>query len=226
MRLSAPSPTIVLPIGAGPEELARGPDLHLGKHDRIEEISDEECGHRGNDDPPARAEHALVGRLPGPARGHREMDDGPFHQCHEGQCSKARPDRPPGAGIAVHLGQDVIDDVGNRKEQNARAKRPQPYTGQVEDRALFRTNDIGEQQHDDERHHHEIEITEAGAVHRARLDVPQSLPLGFHAARRSAVPLRVNCGYSMCVRARSSVGQSTSLLSLGSQVRILPGAPA
>src|SRR4051794_16231919 len=63
--------------GPGPQVLALGPDLHLGEHGRIQKIADEERRHRGEDDPPARAEHALVGRLAGPPRGDGQMDDRP-----------------------------------------------------------------------------------------------------------------------------------------------------
>ena len=111
------------------------------------------------------------------------MDDGPFHHRHEQQRRKARPDRAAGAGEAVNLGQHVIDDVGDREEQDSGAERPRADSGQVDERALLGADHVRQQQHDDERDHDEIEIAEARAVHRARLDVPQPLPFGVHAAK-------------------------------------------
>ena len=175
-----PSPTIVLPE-AHPQAPALAPDLHLGHDHGLDEVADEEGGHRGEDDPPVGAEHPLIGVLPGPARRDRQMDHGPFHQRHEGERDEAGPDRAPRAGVAVDLGQHVIDQVGDREEQDSRPERPRADPRERDERALLGADHVRQQEDDHERDEDEVEIAEVRAVQRPRLDLPQPLPFGFHA---------------------------------------------
>ena len=183
MRLSAPSPTTVLPMVRVHTMLPLSPNLHLGEHDRIEEIADEEGGHRSQDDLPSRPEHAFIRRLPGPSFGYRQMDHGPFHQRHERKRSESGPDRAPGARIAVHFGQHVIDDVGDPGRTRFPPRTARRQCPANPERALFRADHVREQEHDHESDHDEVEVAEARAVQRSRLDVPQPLPSRCHRRR-------------------------------------------
>ena len=117
----------------------------------FEEIADEEGGHRGKDDPPARTEHPFIGFLPRPTRCDREVNDRPFHECHEGERCKTGPDRPARPGVAVDLRHHVIDEVRDREKQDSRTERPRTDARKIEKGAFLGPDYVREKDVDDER---------------------------------------------------------------------------
>ena len=134
--------------------------LQLGEDKTVGELSRPERRHRRPDDAPAIAENGLIGALVRPILGRRERNHDPGHERHEQQRGKARPDHPACVGIAVDLGQDIADDVADRKEQHARAKLPLADHGKGDDARLARADQVRQQQNRDERGHDVVEIAE------------------------------------------------------------------
>ena len=186
-----------------PKVPAFGPYFELCQDEAVGEFAHPERRHRREHDAPRIAEHELVGILPRPARRGRQLHDHPRHECHEGERGEPRPDHPPCAGVAVHFGQDVADDVADRKEQHARTERPLRTAGQGHVARLGRTDYVGQQQDGDEGRHDEVVIAE----------VPRGRGISFdrgyrfaHARRIIAICAPRKARYARPERARSSTG--------------------
>ena len=80
------------------------------------------------------------------------------HQRGEAQRDKARPDHAPIARIAIHLGQDVAEDIGQREEQHTGQERHAADQRHVHGRQLGRPDQVGAQQDADVRRHEEIVV--------------------------------------------------------------------
>ena len=102
--------------GAGPEHFAAGEHLHFGEHEGVGEfaapVGDEARDHEAREE----AEDGLEGRLAGPARGGREVDDQHAEAGEQRRRQEAVPDGAAAAGVAVHFGEDVAEDVGDGEE--------------------------------------------------------------------------------------------------------------
>src|SRR5690242_1264155 len=138
----------------------------------------------------------------------RQVHDGPFHHRHESECGEPRPDHAPCAGIAVNLGQDIVDHIGDREKQDAGAERPWPDHRQIDHRSLFGADHVRQQQHDDERHHDEIVETKLPRADRLGIDGLErdcvTIPHGQRYDRGSATTQSALTDTPS--RARSSVG--------------------
>ena len=102
------------------------------------------------------AEDRLVGRLVRPAGRGREGEDGPAHERGEGERAEARPHDLARPRVAVHLGEDVAEDVADREEQDAGAEGEAADLGH-----LGRPDEVGAEQHRHEGRHHEVVVAVA-----------------------------------------------------------------
>ena len=100
-----------------------------------------------------------------PERRRRKLHDDRRHDRSEREPRESRPDHLARARVAVHLGENVAEYVGNREEQHARAECErgearvdprQPWRVGLRD--LRRADQVRADQHGDERHHDEVEI--------------------------------------------------------------------
>ena len=140
--------------------LALCPYLHPRHDIAVDELARPEGDDRRQDDARNLAEHRFIRRLSVPSVGRRQADDHPAHERHEQQRAEPCPDDAARAGISVDLGQHVADDIAQREEQNSRAIHPL-LAADGDERRLGRADDVGQQQHGDERRHDEIIVAEA-----------------------------------------------------------------
>ena len=71
----------------------------------------------------------------------------------EGQRGEARPDHPACPCIAVHLGEDVPEDVGDGEEEHAGAEGDRSHLGH-----LGGADEVRAQEHGDEGHRHQVDV--------------------------------------------------------------------
>ena len=142
---------------AGPEMTPRGPDLHLRHDIAVHEVAAPEGDHRGNDNPPRAPEDDLQRRLDhgieGLLRIPRHMDHEQSHDGCEEHRGEARPDHFARARVAIHLGQHVAEDVGDREEEVPGAEG-QPE----EDARLARPDQVRAEQDRHEASHDEVVV--------------------------------------------------------------------
>ncbi len=81
------------------------------------------------------------------------------HERRERQRAKARPHHPPGPRVAVHLREDVAEQVGDGKEQDPRPEGEPPDLAD-----LGRADEVAAQQHRHESRHHELVVLERAAL--------------------------------------------------------------
>ena len=106
---------------AGPGVPSAHAHLHLGEDVGVEEVADAE-GHDGAErDAPASAETGFERRLQlgakGFVRASGQGEDDPGHDRGEEQRAETGPDHAASQGVAIHLGEDIAEDVGQREEE-------------------------------------------------------------------------------------------------------------
>ena len=139
---------------AGPGVASAHAHLHLGEDVRVEEVADAE-GHDGTErNPPTATEAGLERRLElraeGFVRASRQRQDHPGHDRGEEQRAEARPDDAAGQGVAIDLGEDVAEDVGQREEEVSGAELRRSQQGQVQHDDLGWADEVRAEQHGDE----------------------------------------------------------------------------
>jgi hypothetical protein len=80
------------------------------------------------------------------------------HEGCEAEPREPRPDDPPGTGVAVDLGKNVPENIGDGEEQGSRAHDERADHGQFQLRDLGRADQVRADQHGDKRRHYEFKI--------------------------------------------------------------------
>jgi hypothetical protein len=149
--------------GARPEMTPLGPDLHLRHDIAVHEVAAPEGDDRRNDNPPRASEDDLQRRLDhgieGLLRIPRHVDHEQPHDGCEEHRGEARPDDFARARVAIHLGQHVAEDVGDREEEVPGAE------GQAEEDArLARPDQVRAEQDRHEASHDEVVVAVMAGV--------------------------------------------------------------
>jgi hypothetical protein len=97
----------------------------------------------------------------------RQRHDDRRHQRGERQGDKTGPDHAAVARVAVHLGQDVAENIGQREEQHAGQKGHVAEDGNVHGGQLRRADQVGAQQDAHVRRHEEVVVAKLAAARRA-----------------------------------------------------------
>jgi hypothetical protein len=140
--------------GTGPEPAAAGAHLEAGHGVGVGELACPEGDEAGREQAGKEAEDGDEGLLvvKGWVRG--KGDDERADAPHEGGAEEAEPDRAARSGVAVDLGEDVPEDVGDREED----ERARDGEGTETDHLLG--DQVRDQQDDDEDGDQDVEVTE------------------------------------------------------------------
>jgi len=119
---------------------------------------DEACGEDARDEAEDRGERLLVL----PSRGRGQRDDNGSDKVKQRRSEEAQPDCAARGGVAVDLGEDVSEDVGDGKQQYGAtdrewADRPSARRKGTDKTDLLR-DEIRDEQDDDERRSESVEI--------------------------------------------------------------------
>ena len=147
----------------GPEMTPLSPNLHLRHDVAVHEVAAPVGDDRRGNDPPRAPEDKFQSRLElsieGFVRIPRHVDHEESHDRREDHRAEASPDDFTRARVAIDLGQDVAEDVGDREEEVPGAKR-QPE----EDAGLARPDQIRAEQHRHEARHDEVVVAIAAGI--------------------------------------------------------------
>ena len=150
--------------GASPQPAAPGENLHFGEDGRVAELAHRVGGQTGQHDPAAAhpAEDGVVGgvacvTLPGALA--RQVADRPERDRGQRQAEESRPNHATGIFVAVHLGQDVAEDVTDGEEDRARVEgHRHAADGKAQVDNFGRRRDVADDQHGHKDRHDGGEI--------------------------------------------------------------------
>ena len=146
--------------GTRPQPASLGPDLHLREHVAVGERAAPESEDRGGDDARRVTEYRLDGGLVRPPARCRQCHHDRRHERGEDQRTEAGPHHAPVAGVAVDLGEDVAEQIGDREEQHARHECDGAEQWHVHGRKFRRPDQVRAQQDADVRRHDQVVVLE------------------------------------------------------------------
>ena len=143
-------------------------DLEFGEDVGVEEVADAERDDRANGDAPAAAEaeheRGLQLRAEGLARAHGHGEHDPRHEGRENHRPEASPDHAPREGVAIDLGEDVAEEIRERKENITCPEIGRPQEGEIHLDHLRRPDQVRAEQDRDKSPEDEVVVAEA-ALH-------------------------------------------------------------
>ena len=128
---------------ARPELAAVGDELQSRHGVGVGELAGPEGDEAGSEDARDEAEDRGEGLLVLPARGRRQRNDDGSDDVEQRRAEEAQPDGAARGGVAVDLGEDVAEDVGDGKQQHGaadceRADRPSADGERTDETDLLR----------------------------------------------------------------------------------------
>jgi hypothetical protein len=147
---------------ARPEHAAIGDQLHARHCVGVGEFAGPEGDEAGCKDARDETEDSGEGLLVLPAGGGRQLDDDRSHKVQQRRTEEAQPDGAARGSVAVDLGEDVSEDVGDGKQQHGAAhcegaNGPTAHRERSKEAHLLR-DQIRHEQDDDERSGESVEI--------------------------------------------------------------------
>lgn len=150
--------------GPGPEHFAAGEHLHLRHHEGVGEFAAPVSDEARHDQTREEAEDGFKCRLAGPARSGREIDDQHAETGEERGRQKTVPDGAAAAGVPIHFGEDVTEDVGDGEEDLGSGEDDvhlEAQEGDVAKRDELAGHEVGDQEHDYEEAEADFVVFEA-----------------------------------------------------------------
>lgn len=106
--------------GAHPKVPTLSPDFHLGQNRAVGEFADQIGDKAGHQQARGEAQDRIVRFLVAPEGWRRQQPGDPDGDNRHQVTQKAQPDRSPRPAKAVDFGQNVTQDVADRKDDDAR----------------------------------------------------------------------------------------------------------